>query len=151
MGKIQVNDPIRPRELTTIQGERITIPVPEFRTHLQFRRFAGRAGCNLHLRSIAKRHDEILGAGLREVVVFYSSAQAIKPDQGDLPGRRPSRAPPILRISGSTILRILGSLVRARLSSRNVGRSASYVIYPIACIRTLTHYDAHLSVALRQS
>jgi hypothetical protein len=36
MGKIQVNDPIRPRELTTIQGERITIPVPEFRTHLQF-------------------------------------------------------------------------------------------------------------------
>jgi hypothetical protein len=70
MGKIQVNDPIRPRELTTIQGERITIPVPEFRTHLQFRRFAGRAGCNSHLRSIAKRHDEILGAGLREVVVF---------------------------------------------------------------------------------
>ena len=68
MGKIQVNDPIRPRELTTIQGEQITIPVPEFRTHLQFRRFAGRAGCNLHLRSIAKRHDEILGAGLREVV-----------------------------------------------------------------------------------
>ena len=25
MGKIQVNDPIRPRELTMIQGERITI------------------------------------------------------------------------------------------------------------------------------
>ena len=31
MGKIRVNDPIRPRELTTIQGERITIPEPEFR------------------------------------------------------------------------------------------------------------------------
>lgn len=85
MGKIQVNDPIRPRELITIQGERITIPVPEFRTHLQVRRFAGRAGCNLHLRSIAKRHDEILGAGLGELVVFYSSAQAMKPHQGDLP------------------------------------------------------------------
>ncbi len=42
MGKIQVNDPIRPREFTTIQGEQITIPVPEFRTHLQFRRFAAR-------------------------------------------------------------------------------------------------------------
>jgi hypothetical protein len=38
MGKIQVNDTIRPRELATIQGERITISVPEFRTHLQFRR-----------------------------------------------------------------------------------------------------------------
>ena len=76
MGKIRVNDPIRPRELTTIQVERITIPVPEFRTHLQFRRFAGCPGRNLHLRSIAKQHDEIRGAGLREVVVFYSSAQA---------------------------------------------------------------------------
>jgi peroxiredoxin len=85
MGKIRVNDPIRPRELATIQGERITIPEPEFRTHLQFRRFAGCPGCNLHLRSIAKRHDEILGAGLREVVVFYSSAEAMKPHQGDLP------------------------------------------------------------------
>ncbi len=30
MGKIQVSEPIRPRELTTMQGERITIPVPEF-------------------------------------------------------------------------------------------------------------------------
>jgi hypothetical protein len=36
VGKIQVNDPIRPRELTMIQGEQITVPVPEFRTHLQF-------------------------------------------------------------------------------------------------------------------
>ena len=85
MGNIQVNDPIRPHELTTIQGERITIPVPEFCTHPQFRRFAGCPGCKLHLRSIAKRHDEIRGAGLREVVVFYSSAQAMKPHQGDLP------------------------------------------------------------------
>jgi hypothetical protein len=79
VGKIQVNDPIRPRELTMIQGEQITVPVPEFRTHLQFRRFAGCPGCNLHFRSIAKRHDEILGADLREVVLFYSSAQAMKP------------------------------------------------------------------------
>ena len=93
-GQVQVNDPIRPRELTTIQGEQITIPVPEFRTHLQFRRFAGCPGCNLHLRSIAKRHDEILGAGLREVVVFYSSAQAMKPHQLESPSisRRGSRA-----------------------------------------------------------
>jgi hypothetical protein len=88
VGKIQVNDPIRPRELTMIQGEQITIPVPEFRTHLQFRRFSGCPGCNLHLRSIAKRHDEILGADLREVVVFYSSAQAMKPHT--LPRKGPS-------------------------------------------------------------
>ena len=88
MGKIRVNDPIRSRELATIQGERITIPEPGFRTHLQFRRFAGCPGCNLHLRSIAKRHDEILGADLREVVLFYSSAQAMKPHT--LPRKGPS-------------------------------------------------------------
>jgi len=81
----RVDDPIRPRELTTIQGKRITIPEPKFRTHLQFRRFAGCPRCSLHLRSIARRHDEILGAGLREVVVLYSSAQAMEPHQGDLP------------------------------------------------------------------
>jgi hypothetical protein len=36
-----VNDPVKPRELATIQGEMISVPVPEFRTHLQFRPFAG--------------------------------------------------------------------------------------------------------------
>ena len=36
MGKIRVNDPIRLRELTTIQGERITIPASEFRTTFSF-------------------------------------------------------------------------------------------------------------------
>jgi len=44
MGKIQVNDPIRPRELITIQGERITIPVPEFRTHLSVPSICGPRG-----------------------------------------------------------------------------------------------------------
>jgi len=66
-------------------------------------------------------------------------------------GSRPFRAPGILLISGDSAFRILGTLVRARLSSRNFARSASHVIHPIACIRTLTHYDAHLVVALRQS
>jgi hypothetical protein len=46
MGRIRVRDPILSREITTIQGERIASPEPEFRIHLQFRRFAGRAGCN---------------------------------------------------------------------------------------------------------
>jgi hypothetical protein len=34
--------------------------------------FAGCPGCNLHLRSIAKRHDEILGADLRDQEIATS-------------------------------------------------------------------------------
>ena len=43
------------------------------------------AGAAIYICGLTQRHDEILGAGLREVVVFYSSAQAMKPHHGDLP------------------------------------------------------------------
>ncbi|MEV0679837.1 peroxiredoxin-like family protein [Actinosynnema sp. NPDC050436] len=51
----------------------------------QFRRFAGCTVCNLHLRSIARRHAEIGARGIREVVVFHSSAQELRPHVTDLP------------------------------------------------------------------
>jgi hypothetical protein len=40
---------------------------------------------NLHLRSIARRHDELTAAGIREVAVFHSAAGQMLPHQGDLP------------------------------------------------------------------
>jgi AhpC/TSA antioxidant enzyme len=40
--------------------------------------------CNLHLRSMSRRHDEITAAGVREVVVFHSTA-ALRPHTYDLP------------------------------------------------------------------
>jgi len=76
-GKIRVGTVIEPRELETITGERIVVPDRELLTHLQFRRFAGCPFCNLHLRSIEQRHDEIAAAGIREVVLFHSSAEAL--------------------------------------------------------------------------
>jgi peroxiredoxin len=63
----------------------VQIPDPERVVHLQFRRYAGCPVCNLHLRSIAVRHDELVAAGLREVVVFHSSAETMLPLQGELP------------------------------------------------------------------
>ncbi len=71
------------RMLTTVRGG--TVSVPDGLVHLQFRRFAGCPVCNLHLRSIAARHDEIVAAGIREVVVFHSPAAQLLPFTAELP------------------------------------------------------------------
>ncbi|MGH3879438.1 MAG: peroxiredoxin-like family protein [Actinophytocola sp.] len=73
------------RKLTTIAGTTVPLPDPERLVHLQFRRFAGCPVCNLHLRSVAARHDEIRAAGIREVVVFHSPADELREHAGDLP------------------------------------------------------------------
>lgn len=83
--RFAMGDVVTPRELTTIRSERIVIPARDALTHLQFRRFAGCPVCNVHLRSVVRRHDEILAARIREVAVFHSAAEAMLPYQGDLP------------------------------------------------------------------
>ena len=85
MPKIEVGDVITARELSDIHDKPVRVPDPEQQVHLQFRRFAGCPICNLHMRSINRRHDEILAAGVREVVVFHSSAHAMREFQADLP------------------------------------------------------------------
>jgi peroxiredoxin len=85
MPRLNVNDAIRRHELVNIHGQPVRIPDSERLVHLQFRRYAGCPACNVHLRSIALRHDEILAAGIREVVVFHSSRQTILEFQGALP------------------------------------------------------------------
>lgn len=73
------------RALQTLAGETIGIPDPDRLIHLQFRRFAGCPVCNLHLRSIVRRHGEIAAVGVREVVVFHSSEAELRPQVRDLP------------------------------------------------------------------
>lgn len=73
------------RDLVALDGAPVPIPAPEHRVHLQFRRFAGCPVCNLHLRSMVTRHDEIVAAGVREVVVFHSTADELRPHTADLP------------------------------------------------------------------
>ncbi|MFF4342552.1 peroxiredoxin-like family protein [Kitasatospora sp. NPDC001540] len=61
-------------------------PVPaDGLTHLQFRRFAGCPICNLHLRSFAVRHPQLREAGVREVAVFHSPADELRPYADGLP------------------------------------------------------------------
>jgi peroxiredoxin len=85
MTEVNVGDRLQHRELVTIQGEPVQVPEPERLVHLQFRRYAGCPICNMHLRSITQRHEEIFVAGIREVVVFHSSADTMLEFQGELP------------------------------------------------------------------
>jgi peroxiredoxin len=85
MTKFTAGDTIRHHDLLTIHGKTVRIPDPDLLVHLQFRRYAGCPVCNLHMRSIAARHDEIVAAGIREVVVFHSDPETMLPFQGALP------------------------------------------------------------------
>ena len=73
------------REWDAVTGGAVRVPDPRNLVHLQFRRFAGCPVCNLHLRSIVQRHDEIAARGVTEVVVFHSSAAELRPHVADLP------------------------------------------------------------------
>lgn len=85
MPKIEVGDVITARDLSDIHDKPVRIPDPDRRIHLQFRRFAGCPICNLHMRSISGRYDEIIAAGVMEVVVFHSSAATMREFQVELP------------------------------------------------------------------
>lgn len=76
---------VEPLLLAALDGGPVPVPDPDRLVHLQFRRFAGCPVCNLHLRSVARRHDEIEAAGVREVVFFHSGADELRPHVADLP------------------------------------------------------------------
>ncbi|HET9141520.1 peroxiredoxin-like family protein [Actinophytocola sp.] len=76
---------IAPRKLATVAGVLVPVPDPDRLVHLQFRRFAGCPVCNLHLRSFVTRHAEVAAAGVREVVLFHSPAEELRPHAEGLP------------------------------------------------------------------
>ncbi len=73
------------RVLEDVSGRTLRLPQEGALVHLQFRRFAGCPVCNLHLRSFARRHRELETAGIREVVLFHSPADELRPHTADLP------------------------------------------------------------------
>jgi peroxiredoxin len=83
---VSVGDRFPDLRLTATTGE--TVPIPDIEghlSHLQFRRFAGCPICNLHLRSVTARMNEISAAGIREVVIFHSTATELRKYQDDMP------------------------------------------------------------------
>lgn len=85
MKKIDIGNVISPRTLVTTESKPVQIPDAKHLIHLQFRRFAGCPFCSVHLRSMVKRYDEIAAAGIREVVVFRSTAKALRRHHADTP------------------------------------------------------------------
>lgn len=74
--------------MRSLRGESITLPTSDGDArliHLQFRRFAGCPACNLHVRRIAARIEDLRAANLREIALFHSTAATMLPFQGDLP------------------------------------------------------------------
>lgn len=82
--KLQCGQIVAPRQFSTL-GSVVAVPDPRRLVHLQFRRFAGCPVCDLHLHSIARRHDDIVSAGIVEVAVFHSSADDLRPFTAELP------------------------------------------------------------------
>jgi hypothetical protein len=78
-------DVLAKRELVTIADTPVLLPDPTHRVHLQFRRFAGCPVCSLHLRSMVERRVSVEAAGIREIVVFHSSADELRRYEGELP------------------------------------------------------------------
>jgi len=85
-GKVAPGSTVATRELASITGTPIRVPDSERLTHLQFRRFAGCPICHLHVQAIRARHNELEAAGIREVVLFHSTAKALL---GHLEGEMP--------------------------------------------------------------
>jgi peroxiredoxin len=84
--KARAGDPFPALDLTAASGLLVTVPDPAGDyVHLQLRRFAGCPIRNRHLRSIVTRHDEIRSRGIREVVVFHSTAAELAKHQAELP------------------------------------------------------------------
>jgi peroxiredoxin len=100
--KARVGDAFPTLELAATSGQLVTVPDPAGDSvHLQLRRFAGCPICNLHLRSILARHDEIRSAGTREVAVFHSTAAELAKHQAGLPF-------PLIADPGRVLYRRLG-------------------------------------------
>ena len=76
---------VSPRRLVAISGEEVSVPDPGQLVHLELRRFAGCPICNVHLRSVVSRKDELAAAGIKEVVVFHSTDEELRKYQAELP------------------------------------------------------------------
>lgn len=76
---------VTPHQLVAISGESVNVPDPGQLVHLELRRFAGCPICNVHLRSVITRKDELAAAGIKEVVVFHSTDQELRKYQTELP------------------------------------------------------------------
>src|SRR5438128_3136448 len=83
--KFKPGDIVPATTLESVTGEAIKLPDPNRLVHLQLRRFVDCPICNTHLAELRGRAREIEAAGIKEVIVFHSSAKSIRSYQKDVP------------------------------------------------------------------
>jgi peroxiredoxin len=83
--KFKLGDSFPASTLESVTGESIKLPDPNRFVHLQLRRFVDCPICNTHIAELRKRAREIEAAGIKEVIVFHSSAKSIRWYQKDVP------------------------------------------------------------------
>src|SRR5438552_18286358 len=83
--KFKSGDILPATTLESVTGEPIKLPDPDRLVHLQFRRFVDCPICNTHIAEVRRRAREIEAAGVKEVIVFHSSAKSIRSYQKDVP------------------------------------------------------------------
>ena len=85
MGRFQPGDVVPARTLESVTGRTIDVPDPNRLVHLQLRRFVDCPICNTHIAEMRARAGEIEAVGIKEVIVFHSSARSIRSYQKDVP------------------------------------------------------------------
>jgi peroxiredoxin len=85
MTKFKPGDIFPATTLESVTGGRIKVPDPNRLVHLQFRRFVDCPICNTHIAQLRGRAHEIEAAGIKEVIVFHSSAKSIRSYQKGVP------------------------------------------------------------------
>jgi peroxiredoxin len=83
--KFKAGDFVPPTTLESVTGEPIKLPDPNRVVHLQLRRFVDCPICNTHIAALRGRARDIDAAGIKEVIVFHSSATSVRSYQKDLP------------------------------------------------------------------
>ena len=83
--KFQPGDMLPATVMQAVTGHAINLPDPKRLVHLQFRRFVDCPICNTHIAEFRRRSREIESAGVREVIVFHSSAKSIRSHQRNVP------------------------------------------------------------------
>lgn len=82
--KFKPGDVLPTTVMESVTGEAISLPDAKRLVHLQFRRFVDCPICNTHIAELRRRAPEIETAGIKEVIVFHSSAQSIRSYQKDV-------------------------------------------------------------------
>src|SRR5437016_11254163 len=83
--KFKSGDIVPATTLESVTGAPIKLPDPDHLVHLQFRRFVDCPICNTHIAEVRRRAREIEAAGVKEVIVFHSSARSIRSYQKNVP------------------------------------------------------------------